>query len=104
MAGQSNNGKRGGVDDETWFTVYAPDGAGSFDFMYNRNLLDSNFDRFQVFVNGAIVHSFHGGNSLFVDGCMLATCVVVQPGDEVKFLCKSRGQEEWCSIDNLRFY
>ncbi|KAL7540530.1 hypothetical protein ACHAWF_006704, partial [Thalassiosira exigua] len=90
MAGQGNNGKRGGVDDETWFTVYVPDGAGSFDFMYNRNQLDENFDRFEVFVNGEIVHSFQGGNAPFEDECMLATCVVVEPGDEVDFLCRSR--------------
>ena len=33
-----------------------------------------------------------------------SVCAVVQPGDQVKFTCKNRGRNEWCSIDDLKFY
>lgn len=92
-------GHSGGVDFESVLSIQVPEDTTEAGYRYSYpSALDSG-DDFHVVVNGQVVHSYETG-----DGADCATGqVAVNPGDTLQFRCRSGGNGETCSIDQVEF-
>ena len=103
----SNNGLTAGVDASgakgvdtlSTYTVDVPQGATKMSYFYSYPAALDRGDDFHVVKNNDVVHSYENGPGA---SCASA-CIDVTPGDVVRFVCKSGGNNELCSIDEIRF-
>jgi len=95
--------ENGGVDSESFLSIPSTDIPFStirmsYYYSYPRSL--DRGDDFHVYVNDVLVKTYENGS-----GASCATeCISVSANDEVKFKCKSGGNNEICSIDQIRFH
>lgn len=94
-------GLGGGVDRESYLTMTVPAGVSAVSYHYSYpSALDSG-DNFHVLVNGVVKKDYETGPGA---SCLTDTVAPVLPGDTLVFKCKSGGNGESCSIDQVLFY
>jgi hypothetical protein len=92
-------GHAGGVDGESTISVTVPAGMGSAAFRYSYpSALDAG-DDFHVMVNGTVVRAYETGPG----AVCAADSVAVSPGDVLQFRCRSGGNGETCTVDDIVF-
>ena len=94
-------GENGGVDSLSELTFVVPAGASGMTYRYSYPTALDAGDDFHVYINGVQVKDYETGSGAY---CALSECIIVSPGDQVKFRCKSGGNNEICSLDQIQFY
>ena len=92
-------GLGGGVDRESYLTMTVPAGVSTVSYRYSHTSALDSGDDFHVLVNGVKQREY--------DTDDMTSCapdsVSVLPGDTLVFKCKSGGNGESCSIDQVFF-
>ena len=92
-------GDPGGVDGETWMTLTVPADTSQVEYRYSYPAALDRGDDFHVRLNNAVARSYETG-----PGEVCATDrLLVAPGDQLSFYCKSGGRGETCAIDDIIF-
>ena len=94
-------GENGGVDSLSELTFVVPAGASGMTYLYSYPTALDAGDDFHVYVNEVKVKDYETGSGAY---CASSECIGVSPGDEVKFRCKSGGNNEICSLDQIQFF
>ena len=97
-AGVDASGAKG-VDSLSELTVTAPTGATKMSYFYSYPSDLDRGDDFHVVVDGTSVGQYETGPG---ESCA-SNCVDVNGGSVIKFICKAGGNNELCSIDQIRF-
>ena len=100
-AGVNGSGQAKGVDRLSELAFVVPVGATAMTYRYSYPTALDAGDDFHVYVNGVKVKDYETGSGA---NCALSECIGVSPEDEVKFRCKSGGNNEICSLDQIQFY
>ncbi len=88
-----------GVDSDSIMSVAVPEGASLASYRYSYPSALDRGDDFHVMVNGQVMKSYETGPG--------ETCVTdsipVQPGGTLAFRCRSGGNGETCTVDEVQF-
>ena len=92
-------GDPGGVDGETTLTLSVPADTTQIEYRYSYPAALDRGDDFHVRINDSVVRSYETG-----PGEVCATDrLLVTPGDQLSFYCKSGGRRETCAVDDVVF-
>ena len=88
-----------GVDSDSTMSVVVPEGASSATYRYSYPSALDRGDDFHVMVNGQVMKSYETGPG---ETCV-SDSVPVQGGHTLTFRCRSGGNGETCTIDEVVF-
>ena len=88
-----------GVDSDSYISTTVPASASSVTYQYSYPSALDRGDDFYVIVNGAVVKSYERGAGA---NCASDT-VAVSEGDILQFRCRSGGNGETCTVDEIVF-
>lgn len=92
-------GYNGGVDSDSFISIDVPSGATSASYKYSYPSALDRGDDFHVMVNGAVIKAYETGSGA---NCASDT-VSVSGGDLLQFRCRSGGNGETCTVDEIVF-
>lgn len=92
-------GDPGGVDGETLMTLTVPADTSQVEYRYSYPAALDRGDDFHVRVNNNVARSYETGPG---EACATDR-LLVAPGDQLSFYCKSGGRGETCAIDDVIF-
>jgi hypothetical protein len=88
-----------GVDSDTYMSITVPTGATSATYRYSYPSALDRGDDFHVIVNGTVLKSYETGSGA---SCSTDT-VSVSEGATLQFRCRSGGNGETCTVDDVIF-
>ena len=88
-----------GVDSDSTMSVVVPEGASAATYRYSYPSALDRGDDFHVMVNGQVMKSYETGPG---ETCVTDS-VPVQAGDTLAFRCRSGGNGETCTVDEVQF-